>query len=209
MSDPSQPSSEVPDAAPPKAIRFRLALIPLALFLALAGVFLAQLLSGRDPAQLPSALIGRPAPRRALPPVPGLTLLGQPVPGLAADALTQGHPTLVNIFASWCVPCRDEHALLLQLAADPALKALGLTIIGLPYKDQPEQIRRFLERGNPYAAIGYDPDGRAAIDWGAYGVPETFVINGQGVIILRRAGPIDSDILARQIMPAILEAAGI
>jgi cytochrome c biogenesis protein CcmG, thiol:disulfide interchange protein DsbE len=140
--------------------------IPLAFFLALAALFLVRLGSGDDPARVPSALIGHPVPDVSLPPVPGLERDGKPLPGLNAADL-RGAVSVVNVWSSWCVPCRDEAPLLMQLAEDRRIR-----IVGINYKDQPENARRFLGRfGNPFAAAGADANGRAAIEWGVYGVP--------------------------------------
>jgi cytochrome c biogenesis protein CcmG/thiol:disulfide interchange protein DsbE len=108
---------------------------------------------------------------------------------------------LVNFWASWCAPCRVEHPVLEDLAAD------GLPIIGVNYKDDPEKALGFLaELGDPYTAVGADPEGRTGLDWGLYGVPETFVIDSDGTVLLRHPGPITRDVLDRRIMPAIDEA---
>ena len=146
-------------------------LVPLAVFLALALLFFFRLMGGGDPSLIPSALIGHPAPQTNLPPVAGLERDGAPVPGID-PASFKGAVTVVNVWASWCVPCHDEAPLLMQLAQDNRLH-----VVGINYKDQPDNARRFLGRyGNPFAAAGADESGRAAIEWGVYGVPETFVI---------------------------------
>jgi cytochrome c biogenesis protein CcmG/thiol:disulfide interchange protein DsbE len=175
-------------------------LLPLAVFLALALLFLLRLGSG-DPSKLPSALIGRMAPATDLPPVPGLVRDGKPVPGIvSADFF--GKVTLVNVWASWCVPCHDEAPILMQLARDDRIR-----IAGINYKDQPDNARRFLGRyGNPFAASGVDPNGRAAIEWGVYGVPETFVVGRDGKIAYKLVGPITDDNLKLALMPAIEKA---
>jgi cytochrome c biogenesis protein CcmG, thiol:disulfide interchange protein DsbE len=163
-----------------------LALLPLVLFAALAGIFLTQLMSGRDTQTIPSALIGSPAPVTELPPVPGLT-------GMAGitNADFQGKVTLLNIFASWCGPCREEHPVLLQLAKDARFQ-----LIGLNYKDKAENAASFLaELGNPYAKVGADESGRTGINWGVYGVPETFVIGPEGVIRYKYVGPLTAESL--------------
>src|SRR4051794_34072760 len=150
-----------------------LVLLPLAVFLALAALFLYRLGSG-DPSKLPSALIGRLVPETPLPPVAGLVRDGAPVPGISS-ADFKDTVTLVNVWASWCVPCHDEAPLLMKLAEDKRIR-----IVGINYKDQPDNARRFIGRyGNPFAAVGADGNGRASIDWGVYGVPETFVIDKQ------------------------------
>lgn len=173
-----------------------LALLPLALFLALAGVFLAQLLSGRDISVVPSALIGAEAPNTPLPPLEGSGL-----PGFDPSQFA-GKVTLVNVWASWCAPCRLEHPLLMQLAADERID-----IAGLNYKDRPENARRFLgELGNPYASIGVDDSGRAAIEWGVYGVPETFLVGRDGRIAWKHVGPFTPEVVATALMPEIEKA---
>jgi cytochrome c biogenesis protein CcmG/thiol:disulfide interchange protein DsbE len=166
-------------------------------FAALAILFLFRLGSG-DPSRLPSALIGQPAPALVLPPVAGLERNGVAVPGLEPAAF-RGEVTLVNVWASWCVPCHDEAPLLMQLAQDGMLR-----IVGINYKDQPENARRFLGRyGNPFQAVGADPNGRASIEWGVYGVPETFLIDRQGRIAFKLVGPITPDNLDRALKPQI------
>jgi cytochrome c biogenesis protein CcmG/thiol:disulfide interchange protein DsbE len=174
-----------------------LVLIPLLAFLGLAVLFFVRLGSG-DPSQLPSALIGKPAPSVDLPAVDGLNRDGKPVPGIAnADFL--GKVTLVNVWASWCVPCHDEAPLLMQLAQDPRIRVAGIN-----YKDQPENARRFVGRyGNPFAAVGADGNGRVSIDWGVYGVPETFVVDRDGRIAYKLVGPISADNLVTTLMPQL------
>jgi len=172
-----------------------LALVPLFAFLALAGVFFVQLLSGHDERELPSALIGQKAPATSLPP------LDTALPGLA-DADFQGQVTLVNVFASWCVPCRDEHPFLRELAKDSRFR-----LVGLNYKDKPDNAAAFLaELGNPYAAIGADRNGRAGIDWGVYGVPETYLVDRLGVIRAKFVGPLSPETYAARLKPAVEKA---
>jgi len=177
-----------------------LLLIPLAIFLALAALFFFRLGAG-DPNRIPSALIGREVPRTELPPVEGLLRDGTPVPGLS-PALFQGKVTLVNVWASWCVPCHDEAPLLDELSRDKRFQ-----IVGINYKDQADNARRFIGRyGNPFAAVGADPNGRAAIDWGVYGVPETFIVGKDGRIAYKLVGPITEQNLAAAVKPAIEKA---
>ena len=174
--------------------------IPLIAFLVLAALFVLRLGAG-DPSRIPSALIGHPAPRTDLPPLAGLEREGKPVPGLdSADF--RGQVTVLNVWASWCVPCRDEAPLLMTLAADRRVR-----VVGINYKDQPDNARRFLGRyGNPFAANGTDDNGRAAIEWGVYGVPETFVIGRDGRIPYKLIGPVTPDNLDTALKPAIEQA---
>jgi cytochrome c biogenesis protein CcmG/thiol:disulfide interchange protein DsbE len=177
-----------------------LVLVPLVFFLALAALFLARLYSG-DPSRIPSALIGHPAPHTNLPPLAGLDRGGKPVPGIDA-AHFKGAVTVVNVWASWCVPCHDEAPLLMGLAQDARLR-----IIGINYKDKPENARRFLGRyGDPFAAAGADENGRAAIEWGVYGVPETFVVGRDARIAYKLVGPITPDNLDKVLKPEIEKA---
>lgn len=162
-----------------------LVLLPLILFTALAGLFLFQLMLGGNPQTIPSALINKPAPEFSLPAVDGIARDGSPVAGFSREDLI-GKVSVVNIFASWCGPCRQEHPLLEDLA-----KIDGFQLLGINYKDKPENARRFLgSLGNPYDLIGADDTGRAAIDWGVYGVPETFIVDEKGVIRYKFIGPL-------------------
>lgn len=180
----------------PARSRRLLFLLPLLLFLALSGVFLVQLISGKDTSVVPSALIGRSAPQTDLPPLKGMNL-----PGLSSEAFS-GRVTLVNVWGSWCLPCRQEHPLLMQLATDERV-----VIAGLNYKDKPENARRFLgDLGNPYDAIGVDQNGRAAIDWGVYGVPETFLVGPDGTIRYKHVGPFTPESIRESLMPEIEKA---
>jgi cytochrome c biogenesis protein CcmG, thiol:disulfide interchange protein DsbE len=175
-------------------------LLPLVVFLAIAALFFFRLGSG-DPSHLPSALIGHPAPATDLPPVPGLERDGKPVPGLAA-ADFRGAVTLINVWASWCIPCHDEAPLLMQLAADKRIR-----VVGINYKDQPDNARRFLGRyGNPFAAAGADANGRASIDWGVYGVPETFLVGRDARIAYKLVGPITPQNFESVLKPEIEKA---
>ncbi len=168
--------------------------LPLVALVGLIVVFAANI--NRDPNYIPSVLINKPAPAVSLAAVPGLG-----VPGFDSAAL-KGEVTLVNIFASWCVPCRDEHPMLLALS-----KTAGVRIFGINQKDAPDNAVAFLsELGNPYAAVGADSNGRASIDWGVYGVPETFLIDRQGVIVLKIVGPLTPQSVETTLLPAIEKA---
>ncbi len=177
-----------------------LVMLPLLAFLALAGLFLYRLGAG-DPSKLPSALIGRQAPAIDLPALEGLTRDGKPVPGLSNTTFA-GKVTLVNVWASWCVPCHDEAPLLDQMAKDTRFQ-----IAGINYKDAPDNARRFLNRyGNPFVAAGADANGRSSIDWGVYGVPETFLIGRDGKIAYKLVGPITPANLPKTLVPEIEKA---
>jgi cytochrome c biogenesis protein CcmG/thiol:disulfide interchange protein DsbE len=174
--------------------------LPLAVFVLIAAMFLQRLFAG-DPSAIPSALIGRPAPAFELPPIEGLVADGQPVPGLSRADLA-GQVTVMNVFASWCGPCRDEHPYLLDLAKDGRFR-----LVGLNYKDDPGNALTFLNGlGNPYSAVGADRNGRAGIDWGVYGVPETFVVAADGTIVAKHVGPLTPQSIEARLLPAIEQA---
>ena len=163
-----------------------LVMLPLVGFMAVAGLFMLRL-HGGDASKIPSALIGRPAPQTALPALDGLVNNGVPVPGLD-PARFKGKVSVVNVWASWCVPCHDEAPLLTELARDKRLQ-----IVGINYKDSADNARRFLGRyGNPFGMVGVDGNGRASIEWGVYGVPETFVVGRAGTILYKMVGPVTS-----------------
>jgi cytochrome c biogenesis protein CcmG/thiol:disulfide interchange protein DsbE len=184
-------------ARAPSIRRFGLAL-PLLVFAVLAGLFWYAL-HGGDPSRLPSALIGKSVPQFDLPPIDGLLADGRDVPGFASADLAQGEPTVVNVFASWCVECQVEHPLLLALGKEP-----GIRLYGIDYKDDAASARRFLGRyGNPYARVGADASGRTAIDFGVYGVPETYVIGGDGKIAFRHVGPLTETVINNKILPLL------
>jgi cytochrome c biogenesis protein CcmG/thiol:disulfide interchange protein DsbE len=191
------PNAEVATATQPHdapgSRRFRaLLLVPVLAFLGLA-VFLGIGLN-RDPSLLPSALIGKPVPAFNLPPVKGRTL------GLSTTDL-KGQVSLVNVFASWCVACRQEHPLLIRMREQGFVP-----IHGLNYKDKPAEAAAWLDAmGDPYTRTGADLDGRVAIDWGVYGVPETYVIDREGRIAFKQIGPITPEILSKKILPIIEE----
>jgi cytochrome c biogenesis protein CcmG/thiol:disulfide interchange protein DsbE len=175
-------------------------LLPVVVFLVVSAYFAWGLLSGRDPSKVPSALIDQPVPQLDLKPVPGLS-----PPGLAtADLTGQDQPVLLNVWASWCVPCRAEHPILMRLA-----EREGVKVYGINYKDKPGDAERFIDNlGNPYARIGADPDGRAGIQLGVYGVPETYVIGPTGKIRYKHTGPIDSKALNEKLLPLLKRLGG-
>jgi cytochrome c biogenesis protein CcmG/thiol:disulfide interchange protein DsbE len=188
-----------PKAETPRR-RSWLVMLPLIAFAGLAALFWFRL-GGGDPSRIPSALIGRPAPQTTLPPLEGLTANGAPVPGLDPAAF-KGNVSVVNVWASWCVPCHDEAPLLVDLAKDKRIR-----VIGINYKDAADNARRFLGRyGNPFAAVGADVNGRASIEWGVYGVPETFIIGRDGAIAYKLVGPITPDNVERVLKPEIDKA---
>jgi cytochrome c biogenesis protein CcmG/thiol:disulfide interchange protein DsbE len=202
MSETSEPALIENPEPQPVARRSRLVLLPLLFFAALAALFLVRLFAGDD-SRLPSALIGKEAPRFDLPAITGLT--GRP--GLSDADLRQGHVTVLNVFASWCVPCHQEHPFLLALSQDATLAKEGVKIVGIAYKDSSENIRRFLgEAGDPYARIGADVSGRVGIDFGVYGVPETYIVKGDGKIAYKFVGPMNQDSIRSTILPQIEKA---
>jgi cytochrome c biogenesis protein CcmG/thiol:disulfide interchange protein DsbE len=174
--------------------------LPLMAFAALAALFWFRLGDG-DPSKIPSALIGRPAPQTELPPLQGLLNGREKVPGLD-PAVFKGKVSVVNVWASWCVPCRDEAPLLTELGRDSRLQ-----MVGINYKDAHDSAQRFLNRyGNPYRIVGVDGSGRASIEWGVYGVPETFVVGRDGTIVYKLVGPVTADNIARVLMVEIDKA---
>jgi cytochrome c biogenesis protein CcmG/thiol:disulfide interchange protein DsbE len=185
------------DAKPARSLGRKIAIwTPIAVFAALAVLFLIRLEQGGDPSLIPSALIGRPAPVTVLPPLEGLDRPGIDTADFA------GKVTLVNIWASWCVPCREEHPILEELATDKRIN-----LVGINYKDQAANARAFLgQMGNPYAAVGVDEKGRGSIDWGVYGVPETFLVGRDGKIRFKFVGPLSEQSLATGLMPEIEKA---
>jgi cytochrome c biogenesis protein CcmG, thiol:disulfide interchange protein DsbE len=198
-----QDVQEKPAEASGGGRRSRALVLPLAIFAGLAMIFAFALATG-DPSRVPSALIGRPAPAIDLPALEGLTDGVRPVGGFASADLASGQVSVVNFWASWCGPCVQEHPLLIALA-----QRTGVRVYGVNYKDQAAAARRFLGRyGNPFTAVGVDAHGRAAIEWGVYGMPETFVVDGKGRIVYKHIGPITAEGLAAKVLPAIEAAAG-
>ncbi|WP_370152269.1 DsbE family thiol:disulfide interchange protein [Bradyrhizobium japonicum] len=178
-------------------------IIPLLVFFGIATLFLVRLGAG-DPSLVPSALVDKPAPEFALKPLDGLSTSGPP--GLSAADLRRGHVTIVNVFASWCVECREEQGALMELASDQSLHRQGVRLAGIVYKDDPRNALTYLAAyGNPFAQVGIDRSGRTGIDFGVYGVPETYVIKGDGTIAYKLVGGI-SDASRPALMAAIAEA---
>lgn len=176
--------------------RLLLALIPLLVLGGLVTLFALNI--DRDPKYIPSVMINKPAPQFSLPAVPGLK-----VPGFDRQSLL-GHVSVVNVFASWCIPCRTEHPLLFELA-----KRHDIALYGLNQKDATENVVQYLAQlGNPYAAVGADTDRQVSINWGVYGVPETFVVNPKGIITYKFTGPLTQKAIAESLVPAILAAKG-
>ena len=193
---PAEDGSARPQVSAARRLRY---LVPMFLFVALAAALGVQLLTG-DPGKVPSALIDKPVPEFALPPVQGFEEAG----GFATADLGNGEIALVNIFASWCGPCRVEHPLLMALA-----EAGTVPLYGINYKDTPDDAERWLGRlGNPYTLMGADRDGRTGIDWGVYGVPETFVVDGAGRIRHRHVGVLSRHDLDETILPLIEDLRG-
>ncbi len=192
-------TNDVDVTAKPK--RGWLLLIPVVLFLGVAGMF-AYSLQHAKPNLVPSVLIGKPVPQATFPPLVGLVREGKPVAGFSNNNLASGGVIVVNFWASWCGPCVAEHPQLLELT-----KVEGVKLYGVNYKDKALDAMKFLNRyGNPYSAVGTDVPGRAAIDWGVYGMPETFIINGKGEIVYKHVGPILPQNLQNEILPALTAA---
>lgn len=167
-------------------------IVPVLAFLALLVYFALPLIRHTDPSLVASPLIDKAAPAFTLPPLPGHDR------GLASDDL-KGQVQIVNIFASWCIPCRAEAPMLMNLA-----RQHHVTIRGIAYKDKPEDTERYLsELGDPYGSIGMDRDGRVAIDWGAYGVPETYIIDAEGRIRFKQAAPLTPEDIEHEILPTL------
>lgn len=172
--------------------------LPVVVFAGLAGLFFVGLGSG-DPSRVPSPLINKPAPDFTLPRLAGLVVNGEEVAGFGTADLKSGDVSIVNIWASWCVPCRDEHPYLMRLS-----EKSGVRVFGINYKDRAQNARRFLGlHGNPFDAVGVDEDGRRSVDWGVYAVPETFIVDGDGTITFKWIGPINEATFNREILPAI------
>ncbi|HXE16471.1 MAG TPA: DsbE family thiol:disulfide interchange protein [Stellaceae bacterium] len=177
-----------------------LLIVPLALFVALVVYFFVAMHGGYDPSTLPSAMVGKPVPVFDLPGPPAPpNYSGPPVKLGFSSRDMLGHVVLVNFFASWCVPCRAEHPVLMGLGS-----SAGVPLVGIAYKDKPKDAVDFLqEYGNPYVAIALDESGRTGIDFGVYGVPETYIVDKHGIIRVRHVGPLTAESVAREILPAV------
>lgn len=177
-----------------------LAFLPIGIAVIIGGFLLWGLNPDRDPNEIPSVLISQPVPAFDLPPVEGLE-----TPGLSSTDLAENDgsaPIVVNVFASWCVPCRAEHAVLTRMVRED-----GIRLMGINYKDKPQDARKWLDDlGNPYERIGSDLDGRAGIEWGISGVPETFVIDGAGTVVFRFVGPVLGDEAIGKLRTALEQA---
>lgn len=201
MTDAPLEQGSATQSGSPRRRRFGWVAAPLVIFAGLALMFYYALQTG-DPSQLPSALIGKPVPQFDLQPVNGLVDDGQPVPGFRSADLAGGKVSVVNFWASWCVPCVQEHPVLVEM-----VRRTGVDLYGINYKDQATAARRFLgHHGNPYRAVGVDGNGRTAIEWGVYGMPETFVVDGNGRIVYKHVGPISVEALQSKVIPAIESA---
>ncbi len=177
-----------------------LAFVPLLIFAGLAALFFIQLSRGGGSNVVPSALIGAPVPAVELPALEGLMQAGGQIPGLSPEQL-KGQVSIVNIWASWCAPCRAEHPILMELSQDNQFQ-----LIGINYKDKPSNALRFLgSLGNPYDIVGVDEDGRSSIEWGVYGVPETFIVDADGKIAHKHVGPLSPEAMETTFMPALAD----
>lgn len=198
MTDASQPET-APDGAPARRQLNLVAILPVALFGLLAVGFLVSLFRG-DPSRLPAVMVGKPAPQFTLPAIAGLPGAG---PGLSNADLGHGEVSIVNVFASWCAECRVEHPLLAGLS-----KRFNVKLYGIDQEDPAADANRFLsEFGNPFAKIGADGNGRVSIDWGVYGVPETYVVDANGKIAFKFIGPLTQEAIEAELRPAIERAA--
>ena len=197
----SESNVNIPPTQPRPARRWILAALPLIVFIALAAIFMKQLLVGGNTREIPSVLIGKPAPEINLPQLDGLKNAEGPVPGFSKSSLV-GKVSVVNVWASWCAPCRAEHPYIMELARDERIQ-----VVGLNYKDQNANALRFLAQlGNPFAAVGIDQRGSAAIDWGVYGIPETFIVDAKGIVRYKQIGPLSGTSYREKFLPALEKA---
>ncbi len=187
------------EEAPPKPRTIGWVALPVALFATIAILFAVALKPGGDPSRLPSVFIGKPAPAYSFAAIPDIGTITTGPNGFDQTAFAKGNVTVLNFFASWCAPCVDEHPQLVTIGKRP-----GVALVGVNVKDEPANARQFLNRyGNPYATLGADRNGRGSIEWGVYGTPETFILNGRGQITYKHVGPIGPADLESKIYPAI------
>lgn len=196
-----QKQVEKPERPEPQPKRTRVMMVPIAMFAAVALLF-GYALTSSDPTKLPSALLGKQAPVTELAALPGLEAGGKPVAGITTAELAKGAVTIVNFWASWCVPCVQEHPMLSELK-----KRTGVRLVGVNHKDPEPGGLKFLTRyGNPFDAVGVDGNGRASIEWGVYGMPETFIVDGAGRIVYKHVGPLTLETMSKLVIPAIEKA---
>jgi cytochrome c biogenesis protein CcmG, thiol:disulfide interchange protein DsbE len=177
-------------------------ILPLGIFAVIAVMFLFKIVSNRDPSEIPSPLIGKPAPQFSLPALEQLQRNGSAIPGFTTADLTKGTPTMIVVWGAYCIPCAQEAPALLAFKAK-----FGVRLFGLNYKDKPEAARAFLARyGNPFDAVGDDRSGRVSIDWGIYGAPETFIVDGRGTIVYKYVGPLTPSVLQNEVLNALTKA---
>lgn len=177
--------------------------LPFVIFAAIGVLFFIALRTG-DPSTLPSALIGKPVPQFDLPPLARAGNGGAAGSTLTSAKLGQGKPAIIHFFASWCAPCREEHPTVMALSKKLRAEHPEVPFYGINYKDDASAARRFLGGyGDPYTNVGTDRNGRAAINFGVYGVPELYVVGGDGTVLLRHAGPLTQDVVDAEILPLI------
>jgi cytochrome c biogenesis protein CcmG/thiol:disulfide interchange protein DsbE len=208
MTETKSSRTENERAALPKARKRSFgALLPFALFAALAGLFFIALNAG-DPSSLPSALVGKPVPAFDLQPLNAADATTRAQDNVSSEVLGNGKPAIVHFFASWCGPCREEHPAVMALSEKLRAQDPGIPFFGINYKDDATAARRFLGGyGDPYTHIGVDRSGRTAIDFGVYGVPEIYVIAGDGTVLFRHAGPLTKEAVETSILPLMQDDA--
>ncbi len=172
-----------------------LPIVLFAILIVVLGILTLQTNNGRDPSLILSPLVGKLTPEFSLP------AAAENIPGGFTTSDLNGKATMVNVFSSWCVPCLAEHPLITRLAAD------GLPVYGINHRDTKTEVSKWLKKnGNPYTAVGFDPDGRVSTEWGVTGIPETFIINADGIVTFKYSGPITPEVLENRILPKLREA---